>query len=374
MSYISHTPSLCNFSGPEGDEAFELNTPLPINYEHSFSESYADLTTKGGFSSYDSSYIFYDATNGWQTAREPLFIDSNPRESSLQRGNEGNVAAEGSSPNVGANHPGLLWFHWHAGSGHPGYQVQHQGWTVQCPYLHYEVHNGIPYEMGTEGVGTVQFAQELYAELQPPVEVLGVDDRDLEIFVKDVLFNFASKQALESLGDPSVLAEVARLRHLIAQVPVYADLARSMQGLSEVVHKFQKEFNDHASRLVIHLEATKRRMEGARIHSCAQLVLVELGHNCKLRGRFYWPDIPGVLEDPSRHYVRTHDEDAEGMVKAHVWEGQAVPPSSRGCISPQYRAMQKAFNVCRLCKEVGHWIRECEQPYKGCRGPHCVLW
>jgi hypothetical protein len=115
--------------------------------------------------------------------------------------------------------------------------------------------------MGTEGAGETQFAQEQFAEPQPLLEVPGVDDRDLEIFVKDVPFNFAFEQALESLGDPGVLAEVARLQNLVAQVPIYAELACSVQELSETVHKFQKGFNDRAGQLVIHLEATKRRME-----------------------------------------------------------------------------------------------------------------
>ena len=92
--------------------------------------------------------------------------------------------------------------------------------------------------MGTAGVGTIQFTQELCAEPQPLVEVPEVDNRDLKVFVKDIPFNFAFKQALESLGDPSMLAEVARLQHLITQVLGYANLARSVQELSKAVHKF----------------------------------------------------------------------------------------------------------------------------------------
>jgi hypothetical protein len=117
--------------------------------------------------------------------------------------------------------------------------------------------------MGTEGAGETQFAQEQFAELQPLLEVPGVDNRDLEIFIKDIPFNFTFEQALESLGDPGVLAKVARLRNLIAQVLIYAKLARSVQELSKTVHKFQKGFNDRAGQLVIHLEATKRWIEAA---------------------------------------------------------------------------------------------------------------
>jgi hypothetical protein len=117
--------------------------------------------------------------------------------------------------------------------------------------------------MGTEGAGETQFTQEWFAEPQLLLEVPGVDNRDLEIFVKDVPFNFAFEQALESLGDLGVLAEVARLRNLVVQVLIYAELVCSVQELSETVHKFQKGFNDRAGQLVIHLEATKRCMEAA---------------------------------------------------------------------------------------------------------------
>ncbi len=55
----------------------------------------------------------------------------------------------------------------------------------------------IPYEMGTKGSGQQQFAREVYACPQLPVEALGVSDDNLEIFTKDVPFNFAAKQALE---------------------------------------------------------------------------------------------------------------------------------------------------------------------------------
>jgi hypothetical protein len=339
MSHCSRTPSLCSLSYPEDGDIFELRTPSPIDYERSVAGRYKDSTGATGLSSYDNLYIFYDATEGWQTSREPLPYHTNSREGSFQRGSEGDVPVECPSLNFEANHPGPPWFRWHASSGHSGYRVQHQGRTIQCPYLRYEVRNGIPYEMGTEGAGETQFAQERFAELQPLLEVPGVDDRDLEIFVKDVPFNFAFEQVLESLRDPGVLAEVARLRNLVVQVPIYAELACSVQELSETVHKFQKGFNDRAGQLVIHLETTKRRMEAARIRSRAQLVLVELYCTRELRGRFYWPDMPGVPEDLGRHYNRMWRED-EGSADVHRWGGSTATPSSCGCISPQYRATQ----------------------------------
>jgi len=55
------------------------------------------------------------------------------------------------------------------------------------------------------------FAHKLYAYLQTPLEVLGVDNAKLDLFVKDVPFNFRLEQALESLGDLGMLAEVVWL-------------------------------------------------------------------------------------------------------------------------------------------------------------------
>jgi len=85
------------------------------------SESYADPMSRARFSSYDGSYIFYDATNGWQTSYEPISNSINPEEGSLQTENKGDATVKCYSPNIKANHPGPPWFRWHAGSGHPGY-------------------------------------------------------------------------------------------------------------------------------------------------------------------------------------------------------------------------------------------------------------
>jgi len=130
--------------------------------------------------------------------------------------------------------------------------------------------------MGTEGVGKPQFVWEIYSIPRPPLEVPKVEDGDLKWFVKDLPFNFSIEQALESLGDSGVLAEVARLCTLIVHVPIYAKLAQSVQELLEAVHKFQKGFNEKTSQVIIHLKATKKWMEAARVKSCTHVALLEL--------------------------------------------------------------------------------------------------
>ena len=80
---------------------------------------------------------------------------------------------------------------------------------MQCPYIYYMVHYKVPYKMGTEGANCQQFAREVFVGPQSLVEALGVEDNDLDIFTRDILFNFTVEQALEKLDDLSALAEVA---------------------------------------------------------------------------------------------------------------------------------------------------------------------
>ena len=54
------------------------------------------------------------------------------------------------------------------------------------------------------------------------------NEKNLNLFVCDTPFNFALKQALDSLGDPGILAKVVRLRTLIACVLIYSELTQAM--------------------------------------------------------------------------------------------------------------------------------------------------
>jgi len=136
--------------------------------------------------------------------------------------------------------------------------------------------------MGTEGRGQHQFTRELYACPQLPIEGSYVDNNDLDIFTRDTPFNFAVEQALERLEDLGMLAEVGQLRTLCARIPVYAKLVQSVQDLSTAMHKFHKHFNDQVGQMVVQLEATKGRMEKARVHARIQQELSELVKNREL--------------------------------------------------------------------------------------------
>jgi len=79
---------------------------------------------------------------------------------------------------------------------------------------------------------------------------------------------------------------------------------QNVQELLEAVHKFQKSFSDHTGQTVIQLEATKHQMETAHIWSQTHVTLRDLAHARELQGQFYWPDLPGMLENLRHHYFK----------------------------------------------------------------------
>jgi hypothetical protein len=113
------------------------------------------------------------------------------------------------------------------------------------------MYNGIPFELGSKGIGHPQFTRELYAVLQQREEPIADEEQSLDMFVCDMPINFAIEQALKSLEDPGILAKFTRLRTLVTCIPVYAELVQAVQELSNAIHKFQKYFNDKTSQVVI---------------------------------------------------------------------------------------------------------------------------
>ncbi len=123
--------------------------------------------------------------------------------------------------------------------------IQQQSQITQAPHgtarqkgAEILVYNSVLFQLRMEGIGHLQFTCKMYSDPQPPLQIPGVDDKDIELFVRDLLFNFTLEQALESLGEAGVLANVARLYAIVSCIPVYTELIRSVQELSEVVHKF----------------------------------------------------------------------------------------------------------------------------------------
>jgi hypothetical protein len=89
---------------------------------------------------------------------------------------------------------------------------------------------------------------------------------------------------------------------LVTHIPIYSKLTQAIQELSNAVHKFQKHFNDKTGQVVIQLEATKKCMEATHILTCVQATLLDLVCLRQLQGRFYWPYISRMPENPRWHY------------------------------------------------------------------------
>jgi hypothetical protein len=304
MSDLSSLANLYDLSYPSEDSIF-TGSPFsqsPISYKGGIQSEFDNFDSGQGLDTYDASYLFCSRS---MVAEGMLAMFPSPYSSHECDDRIAHIdftPSESPASFTTLGHPGAPWFCWTEGSGHSGYQVMHNEQSIQCQYLRYGVYDSVLYEMGTKGAGEPQFAWEVCSVPHLPLEVPGVDDRDLDLFVKDVPFNFAIEQALESLGDPGALAEVARLRTLIVHVPVYAELACLVQELSEAIHKFQKGFNEKTSQVVLQLEATKKHMEDTQIKSRTYLALQELIQTHHLQGKFYWPEIPGIPENPDCHY------------------------------------------------------------------------
>ncbi len=163
---------------------------------------------------------------------------------------------------------------------------------------------------------------------------------------------------------------------LSTRIPVYAKLVQAVQDLSSAMHKFHKQFNNKAGQLVLQLEATKKRMEGAWMCSRVQNILLELTHSWELWGRFYWPRIPSLLKHPNQHYILSLCDactiTVEGLVTAKV----ALEDGKENTddVFTRGQAVQHAGNVCKYCGKDGHWQKECKEPHNNCKGPHCQLW
>src|SRR6266851_3856463 len=212
MSKESSILSLFDLMYPDEDDISEPTSPpllSPINYEDRGAEKREYSPPIIGLNTYDGSYMVGQLPTH-QTNENDGVLPSAPT-----NGVDNEEAA--------TSYPGPPWFRWHGGDGLLGYQVLHQGRDFQCPYLHYKVHHRVLFEVGMEGNGHQQFVREVFAHPRQPVAAPTVEDNDLEIFIQDIPFNFAVKQALDKLEDPGALAKVAQLRTLNACIPVFSE-------------------------------------------------------------------------------------------------------------------------------------------------------
>ncbi len=75
-----------------------------------------------------------------------------------------------------------------------------------------------------------------------------VNDKDLDVFIRDLPYNFTIKQALEQLEDPRVLAKVGQYQTLSAGIPFFAKMVKTVQELTKAIYKFYTTFKSSAKK------------------------------------------------------------------------------------------------------------------------------
>ena len=165
----------------------------PIDYEW-VTLAGDEISLSFGLGAYNMLYVFKSETKG---SKGVLFIGNTFLHSLGQespwKGIKHTLQSDTGSSPCEANHPGPPWSCWREDGRHPGYRVLHDNRVIQCLYIRYSVYDGIPYKLGTEGVGQQQFTRELFAGLQRAINVPGISNKDLKIFTQNLPFNFALK-------------------------------------------------------------------------------------------------------------------------------------------------------------------------------------
>ena len=69
-------------------------------------------------------------------------------------------------------------------------------------------------------------------------------DDDLGYFLQDPVFNFVATQALDTIDDPALVAEVVRYCALAIQVPVAMERSELVRELVTKVADFERKFQD----------------------------------------------------------------------------------------------------------------------------------
>ena len=97
---------------------------------------------------------------------------------------------------------------WHKLPGIPTYAITDNRHTKALPYISFQEVLGHTLQFGTEGMGCPTYSREVFLGPSELIPDSAVDDGDLDYFVKDPTFNFIANQAIESLDDPGLTAEV----------------------------------------------------------------------------------------------------------------------------------------------------------------------
>ena len=172
-------------------------------------------------------------------------------------------------------HPGPPWFCATDVIGHPPFQVTIGEELVTLPFLQYQETHGDVYLLGTKGKGRPAHYQVVHLRPAAGVNISLYNDRDLDIFLQDTIFNTDLAQAMARVNDPHLLAEVACFHLLHAQLPVMISRALFLDKACQALVGLQKERQALDQAFLQKLEGSQRRLVNGR----AKLQVSRSGHH-----------------------------------------------------------------------------------------------
>jgi len=263
-------------------------------------------------------------------------------------------------------YPGALWMRWHDLPGIPTFAVNDNGQMKALPYVSFREILGHTLQVGTEGLGCQPYSREVLLGPSDPIPGSTVDDRDLDYFIKDPTFNFVVNQAIESLDDPGLTAEVARLRAMHLQLPIVVERAKLVEHLMRSFQAFHEAHHSHNESFMKRLDECKNRLIAGRARSRVERAAIDLARQGKVGGRFYWPGLPGFPEHPG-HFPQVR---REGLVKART--GHWSEKKQEKWVEDWGLNKRRNQHQCKWCGKKGHFNKDCRAPHTGCRA-HCKV-
>lgn len=145
---------------------------------------------------------------------------------------------------INYSHPGPPWIRYSEAPASTAYVIEINGKLVHLPYICYCQINKKVFQYGTEGAECKVYGHEIFLGTHNLVPNQGVGDDDLGYFLQDPVFNFVATQALDTIDDPALVAEVVRYCALAIQVPVAMERSELVRELVTKVADFERKFQD----------------------------------------------------------------------------------------------------------------------------------
>ena len=263
-------------------------------------------------------------------------------------------------------YPGPPWMCWHDLPGIPTYAINDNGEMKALPYISFQEVLGQTFQVGTTGMGCPTYSREVLLGPSDPIPNSTVDDHDLDYFIKDPTFNFVVNQAIKSLDDPGLTAEVARLRAMHLQLPAIVERANLVEQLMRSFQAFHESHHARNQTFMTRLDACKNHLITRRARSQVERAAIEITRRGEAGGCFYWPSLPGYPEHPSRFPQTCQEQIIASGVERWVEEQDRQEEKDARERANYNLAQRRRKHRCKWCRKRGHFNKDCPVPHTEC--------